>query len=301
MSKLSLLLVALVCATAHAEWSSEMENHNLFQGDMVLDPDEIEKGWNEDRVTGQAFASIKGGRWPKNIPYVIESSIGSSGRSAIASAIENYHKYTCLRFHKRQRESSYISFYKGRGCSSPVGYRRGRVNRISLAGGCWRTGIVMHEIGHSIGLYHEQSRPDRDQHVKILTHNIQSGMAYNFNKFSTSTINSLGTPYDYKSMMHYGAYAFGGRRMTIQTKDPAMQRVIGQRGGFSEIDKKQIALMYNCAGGGGGGPNPPPQPTNCKDYHSRCAEWAGRSPSECTKNPRYMLRWCKKSCKVQNC
>ena len=36
-------------------------------------------------------------------------------------------------------------------CSSPVGYRSGRVNSVSLAGGCWFKGTVIHEIGHSIG------------------------------------------------------------------------------------------------------------------------------------------------------
>lgn len=57
-------------------------------------------------------------------------------------------------------------------CSSPVGYS-GRANRITLGKGCWYKKIVMHEIGHSIGLYHEQSRPDRDNYVVIEMKNIQ--------------------------------------------------------------------------------------------------------------------------------
>ena len=71
------------------------------------------------------------------------------------------------------------------------------------------------------------------------------GMEYNFNKKTTSEIDSLGTPYDFSSMMHYGADAFGIRgATTIQTKDPSKQRLIGNQNGFSEIDIKQLGLMY---------------------------------------------------------
>lgn len=51
--------------------------------------------------------------------------------------------------------------------------------------------------------------------------------------------------------MHYGKTAFGSGRLTIKTKDPSMQNVIGNRRGFSEIDIKQINLMY-CGGSSGG-------------------------------------------------
>ena len=83
---------------------------------------------------------------------------------------------------RRTNQRSYVSFYRGGGCSSPVGYRNGRVNRISLASGCWHKGVTMHEMGHTLGFYHEQSRPDRDQHVRIIWGNIPKGVAFNFNK-----------------------------------------------------------------------------------------------------------------------
>jgi hypothetical protein len=64
----------------------------------------------------------------------------------------------------------------------------------------------VHEFGHAIGFHHEQTRPDRDQYVQILYDNIQQGVEYNFQRYSTSVINDHGVPYDYRSVMHYGKY-----------------------------------------------------------------------------------------------
>ena len=47
-------------------------------------------------------------------------------------------------------------------------------------------------------------------------YSVSLGMAYNFNKYGRTTIDSLGTPYDYTSVMHYDAYAFSANgRPTI--------------------------------------------------------------------------------------
>lgn len=107
--------------------------------------------------------------------------------------------------------------------------------KVSLAQGCWYKGTVIHEVLHSLGFWHEQSRPDRDNYVRILSQNIpprklldflqfddfekyffSSEVLYNFNKFSTSQINSRGSAYDVGSVMHYNGYAFSSNgRPTI--------------------------------------------------------------------------------------
>jgi len=283
---IAVVAILALLSVANAEWNKLMEG-DLFEGDIEMTP-ELAKSL----VSGNAYASTIGRQWPGGIvPYVIGIS---SATGVIKAAIAEYHAKTCLKFVPRTNQRAYVYFTTGSGCSSPVGYH-GRRNDIKLAWGCRKKGIVMHEIGHSIGLYHEQSRPDRDDHVTIMWNNIKSGKSFNFNKYNTRVIDSLGTPYDFSSMMHYSGTAFsnGFFRKTIVAKDSRNQGKMGQRGGFSKIDVQQINLLYKC---NGGGTLPTQAPPECKNHHARCQEWADRG--ECKINPRYMLRWCKLSCKV---
>jgi len=272
-----------------------MENNGLFEGDIILRPDQIEAM----KRNGSAYGSVIGFRWPENIvPYTINGNIGQSGINAVNAAIADYHKYTCLKFEPYDRTNpkhrGLINFQNGGGCSSPIGFNNpgftsNGVNNIELAQGCRYKGIVMHEMGHSIGLYHEQSRPDRDSYVRIISRNVyDQKMVYNFKKYTTE-IDSLGTPYDFESMMHYDSTAFGCNnygqncKTTIQTIDPSNQGKIGQRNGFSAGDIAQINKMYNCNVG-----------KACVDKSEHCNWWAGEG--DCDTNPDYMLKDCAKSC-----
>lgn len=60
-------------------------------------------------------------------------------------------------------------------CYSYIG-RRGGKQVVSLARrGCLYHGTVQHELLHALGFNHEQTRSDRDNHIKVLLHNVQSG------------------------------------------------------------------------------------------------------------------------------
>lgn len=62
-------------------------------------------------------------------------------------------------------------------CCSYVGRRGGGPQAISIGKNCDKFGIVVHELGHVIGFWHEHTRPDRDEHVSIVRDNIQQGTA----------------------------------------------------------------------------------------------------------------------------
>jgi hypothetical protein len=106
-------------------------------------------------------------------------------------------------------------------------------------------GSIAHEILHAAGLYHEQSREDRDGFVKINFGNIEDGKSHNFDKHVTNATD-IGT-YNYGSIMHYPAGAFSKNgNPTIEVKIPpgTTSTVIGQRTEISAGDRAAINTLY---------------------------------------------------------
>ena len=69
--------------------------------------------------------------------------------------------------------------------------------------------LIKHKLGHTIRLYHEQTRTDRDQHVKILWDNIKADFKDQFRKYRSLGINARDFgDYDLWSIMHYSGWAF---------------------------------------------------------------------------------------------
>jgi len=249
--KLFLVFVLVSVCTALSGQQSPEEGL-LFEGDMELNPQQRMAIQEQLSKSKNQFAAIKTGLWLNNnkaetIQYYIDPQIAGATRY-INEAIAEYHRKTCIRFQKASREpwGPHIYFTTGTGCSSPVGKQRGG-NSIRLARGCWRKGTIEHEMGHSLGFFHEQSRPDRDNYVEILYSNIEKGMSHNFDKYGLNRIDSRGFAYDMDSMMHYGGTFFTSNgKVTIRTKDPRWQNRIGQRRGMSDGDVSQLNSMYHC-------------------------------------------------------
>lgn len=194
--------------------------------------------------------------WPNGIVYYdFSPDTTELLQTRIETAIEEYETSTCLDF-QRSSEGDYILFMPvARGCSSNSIGKKGGKQVIKLSPNCQRRhGTILHEIGHAIGFWHEQSRPDRDYFVTINTDNIKDGREHNFRK--RQTINYQGEIYDYGSVMHYSKRAFSkGSMETISVNDNAgasqayMNQgspTLGQRVALSESDLKQVNRLYNC-------------------------------------------------------
>jgi hypothetical protein len=232
----------------------------IFEGDIAIGPiEQLEKtaaaadtagfartmpaSGSSDATPNVAFAvGITGQRyrWPGGlIPYEVQPEIADT----VSAAIQHWEARTSIRFVARTPATAgsypnYVSFEVRDGCWSAVGMQGG-MQVISIGLGCG-LGQAIHEIGHAVGLWHEQSREDRDQYVRIAWENIIADMQHNFDQHITDG-DDIG-PYDYDSIMHYPPKAFSANGE--DTIVPLGGQAIGQRAGLSDNDVAAVAEMY---------------------------------------------------------
>ncbi|XP_071399910.1 meprin A subunit alpha [Centroberyx affinis] len=207
---------------------------HLFEGDIAGDP-------RRNAILDPTK------RWKFPIPYILTDSLDLNAKGVIHQVFESYRLKSCVDFKPYEGESTYISFTKLSGCWSFVGdFKEGQ--NVSIGAGCDTNAVVQHELLHALGFYHEQSRSDRDDYVKIWWDQIEAGKEHNFNKYEDDFITDLNTPYDYESIMHYRPLSFNKNESipTITTAIPYFNEIIGQRMDFSAADLTRLNRMYDC-------------------------------------------------------
>ncbi|XP_048040911.1 low choriolytic enzyme-like isoform X2 [Megalobrama amblycephala] len=187
--------------------------------------------------------------WPKYsdgniyVPYVIANHYSSRELEIIKRGLDSFSSVSCIRFFRRNNERDYISIESRSGCYSYVG-RRGNAQTVSLArNGCLYHKTVQHELLHALGFNHEQTRSDRDNHIRILWENITNDMKYNFNKINTL---NQGTPYDYNSVMQYHRTAFSKNGYPTMVPIPNSNAELGKATQMSQNDIIRLNKLYQC-------------------------------------------------------
>jgi hypothetical protein len=208
----------------------------IFEADIMIDEKQLNT--SQLRSTGRTLIST---RWPNNIVYY--SFHDNFSFTTIAeAAMAHWEQYTPIIFVPRTTQSNFVEFKNGDGCSSYVGMIGGQQSIIFSNG--YTTGNMIHEIGHTIGFWHEHSRADRNNFVTVHSSNIQSGQAHNFKTYIESGFDGadLGS-FDFNSVMLYGSYSFSSNGLPTLTKKNGTT-FYGQRTGLSTTDIQGATSMY---------------------------------------------------------
>ncbi|KAJ1373972.1 Astacin (Peptidase M12A) [Parelaphostrongylus tenuis] len=154
---------------------------------------------------------------------------------------------TRLEFREDSSATDKVWVTDGAGCWSHVG-RLGGTQFMSLGDGCGYIGLGLHELGHTIGLWHTQSRYDRDNFISLRWENLQYDWHDQFGKETESTNYNYNITYDYGTVMHYSA---GSPHLSTNGQPymiPHDNKFLPTLGSYilSFYEKLMVNLHYKC-------------------------------------------------------
>jgi len=227
-----------------------------IDGDMVLSLDQL-RAYRAEAESPFYSAVVTQRRWPGGkVPYVISSEFYRAANAvqlrAIESAIRHWNTNTEIEFVPHRTEESFVMIRTTEsGCRATTGRRTPKVpllasNYVWLAPICSR-GAIIHEFGHTVGLFHEQSRTDRDTFITVDFDNILADRADQFDIKGSNV-----GPYNFRSIMHYSQYS----SVAVDTSLPTFTvrrdlpedagQIVGQK---EELSKGDIAAANYLATG----------------------------------------------------
>lgn len=184
---------------------------------------------------------LAGQRWTGNtIPYQIDSTVTTAMRAIFDRAVAHWERLTPIRFVPRANQANYLRVIR---TDNPLNTAGG----IGMIGGeqimrlredaAFSTHV--HEIGHTVGLQHEQNRADRDRFVQIRLNEVRKD---EFQQMEPVNQLQIGF-YDLQSVMHYEknfVNRTGGR--TLETIPPGID--VYNDDGLSAADVEAVYRMY---------------------------------------------------------
>jgi hypothetical protein len=209
----------------------------VFQSDMILGPASRTsvapkaKGLRPKALTNAPNFISSTGLWPVvngvvRVPYAITNASAANTNNINAAIAESNTQLAGI-VQWAPATGSDVNFVNfdfdpnnlSGSCESSVGM----VGGPQIIGGsinCTTT-TILHEMGHALGLYHEQSRADRDTYVNYMEQNIDKPQHGNFDIIASGVGSGL---YNYASIMEYGAFQFSrdGVSPVLETIPPGI-------------------------------------------------------------------------------
>jgi hypothetical protein len=222
------------------------EIHVLVEGDILIKEELYQK-----KVTHGVWTT---NRWPNGIvPYQFHSNVSAARQNAMLRAMAEWENIANINFIPHTNQENYVEIDTSAGNWASVGMQEGRQwIGIFNWGNKW---VMCHELAHCLGVWHEQSRRDRDFYVQINEENIDKGGLHNFwinEKALVYPKREYGLAddqtYDFDSVMHYDQFEFSSNGLPTITvlppNDIKWQSKIGLLGHISRLDSLTMSFLY---------------------------------------------------------
>ncbi len=217
----------------------------IYQGDILLD--HVEQSPNvQSEGVGVAYSSYL---WPQvdgvsAIPYTIDPASGDLTNLNTAISQFNSNFAGLIQLVPYTGQTDYVNFdFDPNNFSGSCEAYEGRVGGEQTVGGSASCTVatILHEMGHTVGVWHEQTRPDRNTYVNVNYGAIIKESRSNFDQ-PLDNDQEL-TPYDYASVMEYPAFSFS------RNGEPCIESVpagmpLSNPNGYSAADIDSIDRLY---------------------------------------------------------
>ena len=272
VSNVGLLAIALFwfAATVHAQIvptprpksaaESIPDGYSVIDGDIVMPTADVKAILSgQKKLSDVSDATYIDLLWTNGIvPFEFDINVLGPNQSAAISAMAVLESVANVRFEQCALNScpvlsNYVHIQNSAVNSSQVGMVGfGQIINIFN----WNVQyIIVHELMHALGFYHEQARADRDTYVQINCNFVQggcNGTIFN-NNFKIALLSATYGNYDFDSLMHYAQCDFttgvncpADNTQTIIVLPPNQnqQGLIGQRTHLSVLDRATVSFLY---------------------------------------------------------
>ena len=219
----------------------------VYQGDVLLD--NVQQSPNGAGTNGFGIAYSQY-LWPKvggiaQVPYTIEPLSGDLTNLNTAITQFNSTFAGVIQLVAHGSETNYVDFNFNSGDTSGVCDAfegdTGKGQQVVGGSGSCTVATILHEMGHTVGVWHEQTRPDRDTYVSVNYNAVIKGSRGNFDPIYDNQ--QMLSPYDYASVMEYPAFSFS------RNGEPCIETVpsgipLSNPNGYSAADVDGIKRLY---------------------------------------------------------